>query len=85
MEFFRQGGATTSFSKSGDGKDGQLRIGALRNQATGATGDGVLATLRFKATAAGPAEVRVVNAQSIGLGAAGPNLTVPAPLQVQVR
>jgi general secretion pathway protein D len=84
-EFFRQGGAATSFSKSGDGKDGQLRVGVLRNQGTGASGDGIVLTLRFKALAAGLAEVRIVSAQPIGLGAAAAAPTLPPVLALQVK
>ena len=84
-DFFRQGGAPTSFSKSGDGKDGTLRVGTLRNQATGAVGDGTLLVLRFKALASGPAEVRVSSAQSIGIGEAAAAPTLPPAVEFKIR
>jgi general secretion pathway protein D len=84
-DFFRQGGAATGFSKSGDGKDGQLRAGVLRNQANGATGEGTVLLLRFKALAAGQAEVRVHSAQSIGIGAPAAAPTLPPALTLQIR
>ncbi len=84
-EFFKQDGATTSFSKSGDGKDGKVRADVLRNQATGVGGQGTVLTLRFKATAAGPAEVKLGAAQALGIGTMAPNPVLPAPFVVQVK
>ena len=84
-DFFRRDGSATSFSKGGDGKDGRVGVGVLRNQATGASGQGQVLTLRFKALSAGAADVRLLSATPIGLGGpvAAPNL--PAPFTVQVR
>ena len=84
-EFFKQDGAATSFSKSGDGKDGRIRAGVLRNQATGIGGQGTVLTLRFKAIAAGPAEVQIGAAQALGLGSMAPNPALPAPFSLQIR
>jgi len=84
-DFFRQQGATTSFSKSGDGKDGKFSAGVLRNQGTGASGQGTVLSVRFKAVAAGAAEVRLSGAQSIGLGAVAPAPALPAPFAVQIH
>lgn len=84
-EFFRQGGSATSFSKSGEGKDETLRVGILRNQATGAVGDGTLLVLQFKALAAGPAELRITGARSIGIGTMAPAPAVPPVFTLQVH
>lgn len=84
-DFFRRDGAATSFSKGGDGKDGHVGIGVLRNQGTGATGEGSVITLRFKAAAAGTAELRVVSAQGVGLRGPLPPPTLPPPFAVQIR
>jgi general secretion pathway protein D len=84
-EFFKQDGAPTSFSKSGDVKDGKLNAGVLRNQATGVSGQGNVITLRFKALAAGTGEVRIVMAQPIALGAGAPPPALPLPWTVQIR
>jgi general secretion pathway protein D len=84
-DFFRQGGATTSYSKTTDGKGGTLSIGILRNQASGAIGDGAVVKLRFKAIASGTADVHIISAQPIGLGGAAPSPSVPPPLSVQIR
>lgn len=83
-DFFKQGGAVTSFSRSDDPKDPVLRLGLLRNQATAATGRGQVMTLRFKALAAGSTEVKVLGTKPIGLAAtlAAPVALPSATLQV---
>jgi general secretion pathway protein D len=83
--FFKHDGAPTSFSKSGDGKDGKLNIGVLRNQATAIGGKGNVLTLYFEAIAKGTAEVRVLSAQAIGLGAPAPQPVLPQPLAVHIH
>ena len=84
-EYFKQDGSPTSFSKSGDGKDGKLNAGVLRNQANGVSGQGTVLTLRFKTLAAGTGEVRIVNAQPITLGAGASTPVLPQPWTVQIR
>jgi len=84
-EYFRRDGSATSFSKGGDGKDGRVGVGVLRNQATGLSGQGQVLTLRFKALGAGAADVRVLSATPIGLGGPVTAPSLPAPFTVQVR
>jgi general secretion pathway protein D len=84
-DYFRQDGAPTSFSKSGDAKEGRLNAGVLRNQARGAAGQGTVLTLRFKALAAGTGEVRIHQAQPIALGAGIAPPALPLPWTVQIR
>jgi len=83
-EFFKQGGAATSFSRSGE-SSGQVNIGVLRNQATGASGDAPLLTLKFKTLAPGAASVRLQSAQSIGLSMAPANAKLLPAWTVQVQ
>jgi general secretion pathway protein D len=83
--FFQQGGGVTSFSKGAVDAQGQLAIGVLRNTATGATGEGPMLTLRFRALAPGGAQVRVTKAQPIGLGAPVTAPVLPAPFELQVQ
>jgi general secretion pathway protein D len=83
--FFKQDGAPTSFSKSGDGKNGKLNVGILRNQATAIGGKGNVLTLYFKALAKGTAEVAVTSAQAIGLGAPAPSPVLPPSIAVQIH
>ena len=82
-DYFRKGGAATSFSKRVDA--GRVNLSVLRNQATAAEGAGGVFKLRFKATAPGRAEVRVGSAQPVSLepNADRPALPVPAVIEVK--
>jgi len=82
-DYFRKGGAVTSFSKRVDA--GRVNLSVLRNQATAAEGAGGVFKLRFKATAPGRAEVRVGSAQPVSLepNADRPALPVPAVIEVK--
>jgi general secretion pathway protein D len=84
-DFFQRGNASTSFSKSLDATGGRARVGVLRNQALGAAGDGTLLTLRFKATAAGPATIRLESAQPISMDAVSAAPAPPVPWTINVR
>lgn len=84
-DFFRKDGSQTSFSQTVEEPNGRARIGVLRNQATGISGQGTMLTLKFKALAPGAAVVRLEQAQPIGLDAAAPSPAVTAPWTVQVR
>jgi general secretion pathway protein D len=83
-DFFRKDGAATSITK-GSEADGRLRVGIMRTPPSGATGQGDVITLRFKATTAGSAAIAVTGAQGIGVGAAVPPATLPSPINVQIR
>ena len=84
-DFFRRDGATTSFSRGGDGANGRVGVGVLRNPGTGVAGQGTMLTLRFKALAAGEASISVVSAQGIGVGTPAPSPRLPPPFVLQVR
>jgi general secretion pathway protein D len=62
--FFKQDGANVSMTKTID-KAGMASIAVLRNQGDGTKGEGTVAAIRFKAIAAGPAEVRLVSAKAV--------------------
>jgi hypothetical protein len=64
--FFQHQGALTSFTSGGDASSGELRAAVLRNEASGARGQGDVLVLRFEAIAAGPARVSLTQAQPIG-------------------
>jgi general secretion pathway protein D len=82
-DYFRKGGAVTSFSKRVE--PGRVNLSVLRNQATAAEGAGGVFKLRFKATAAGRAEVRVGTAQPVSLEPNGERPTLPAPAVIEVK
>ena len=65
--FLKSGGVTTSVSRTADAASGRIGIGILRNTADGATGEGVLATIKFKAIAPGAAQVRVARVNPLGI------------------
>lgn len=69
-DWFRQGGAATSFTRTIDAASGRVQAGVLRHTATGTVGQGKVVSIRFKALAAGPAELRLLEATPVGL--AGP-------------
>ena len=83
-EFFKQNGAATSFSKSGDNATGKLTVGVIRNQATGAQGDGVALLLKFKALTPGVAPLQLDKFTPLTLGAGAPAVAGIAPLLVRV-
>ena len=82
-DYFRKGGAVTSFSKRVDA--GRVNLSVLRNQATAAEGAGGVFKLRFKATAPGRAEVRVGTAQPVSLEPNADRPALPAPAVIEVK
>jgi general secretion pathway protein D len=84
-DWLKQGGAPTSFTRTIDAAQGAGQVGLLRSQATGATGQGTLVTLRFKAIAAGDAEVRIAGFEPVVLGGVPTSHQAGAPLRVQVK
>lgn len=69
-DYFRRDGAATSFTHSIDAATGRLRVGILRNQATGASGPGTVLKLRFKPVGPGAARVALDRAEPVHLGTA---------------
>jgi general secretion pathway protein D len=67
-EFFKQSDGVTSFTHAVNTGAGRIAIGVLRNDATGVTGKAPLLTLRLRARASGPVELRVTNLKPIALG-----------------
>ena len=83
--FFRQDDAATAFTQELDAEAGQLRVGVLRRQATGAMGSGAVVSLRFRALAAGAARVLVDSARLVPVGPGAPRLVVPPPWTLTVQ
>ncbi len=84
--FLKQGGAQTTFVRSGAASDGRVSISMLRNATQGATGEGIVATVSFKARAAGETSIKVGQATALS---ADPAITVtapsPAPTRVRIK
>lgn len=81
----KQGGVPTSFTKTIEAVEGRVRAGILRNQATGAAGGGTLLTLKFKALAAGSAEVALEEAEPIGAAQSLARPALPVIQRLEVR
>lgn len=84
-DFFRQGGAATSFTKSVEAAEGRARAGVLRNQATGTPGQGTVLSVRLKAVAAGTAEISLTGMEPITLGEGAARVALPQTVRVQVK
>jgi general secretion pathway protein D len=83
--FFKSDGAATSFTQAVDASGGMARAGVLRNQATGAQGQGTVLKLRLKALKAGSAELALVSAEPVSMGVPFPAALMPPPLRIGVR
>jgi general secretion pathway protein D len=84
-ELLRQGGAATVFTKTLDAAQGQARASALRSEASGVVGSGPLIQLRFKALAAGDAELRIGAFEPVTMGQASPTHRASPPLNIQIK
>ncbi len=83
--YFRRDGTATSFSKATDAPQGTARAGVLRNQATGAKGQGTVVQLRVRATTAGTGEISLQGFDPVVLGEPPPRVLMPPPLRVLVK
>ena len=84
-DFFKQGAVQTSFAQSVDVAAGRASVGVLRNQASGAVGQGKVATFRLKALSAGSAELTIQDINPIGLSGPVPKPASLPTYQVQVQ
>lgn len=84
-DFLKKDGEPTSFSRAIDATAGRVQAGALRNQATGVSGQGGLLTVRLKATAAGTAELTVLGLQPLGVEPGVPPIGLPPPAKIVVK
>jgi general secretion pathway protein D len=68
--FFKQSGATTSFTQAVNTTTGRIGAGILSNDSNGATGQGSLLQLRLKAKGAGPIDLGITSLKPIPLSGA---------------
>jgi general secretion pathway protein D len=68
--FFKQSGATTSFTQAVNATTGRIGAGILSNDSHGATGQGSLLQLRLKAKSAGPIDLGITSLKPIALSGA---------------
>jgi general secretion pathway protein D len=64
--FLRQGDGSTSFVQANNATTGRINIGLLRNDATGASGNGTVAKIQFKAKSAGSIQLTFTSVRPIG-------------------
>lgn len=84
-EFFRRGGAITSFTKSVEQGTGLARAGILRNEATTAQGQGTVLKVKLKALSPGPAQLTVFGFDPVTVGPPAPSVNLPVSLGIDVR
>lgn len=82
--FFTQDGVTASASKSLEQAKGLASMAVLRTGVAGVKGEGTMMSFKFKALAAGPAEIRMLSAKSISSTPIDAEI-LPAPLRVIVK
>jgi general secretion pathway protein D len=85
-DFLRKGSGTVAFTNTIDSVQGVARLASMRAEATGVMGQGTLATLRFKAVAAGDAEINITAFDPIVVGDdAGAPHKAGGALRIQVK
>lgn len=84
-DWLRQTDAATLFTRTVDAAQGSGKAGLLRKQATGASGQGTLLKLRFKAVGAGSADVRVTGFEPVVLSGVVTTHQAGPPLKVEVN
>lgn len=72
--YFKQVPAPTSFTHAVNPKEGRISVGVLSNAEKGVRGEGDVALIRFKALAAGPAELRIQAADPLGVNVMAPEV-----------
>ena len=84
-EFFRQGGAKTSFAHNIDQAAGRVFVGINRSASDGAQGEGTVLSVVLKSKVAKPgAEINVVAATPVVLGTGAVTVSLPKPQVVSV-
>lgn len=84
-EFFRQGGAKTSFAHNIDQAAGRVFVGINRSASDGAQGEATVLSVVLKSKVAKPgAEINVVAATPVVLGTGAVTVSLPKPQVVSV-
>lgn len=76
--FFRQDGASTSFTHSVNSESGLLGAALLRSDSTGAAGASDLLRLKIKAKGTGEAQLKVTNFKPLTMVGPAPNVELPS-------
>ncbi len=82
--YFKQVPAPTSFTHAVNAKEGRISVGVLSNAEKGVRGEGDVMLLRFKALAAGSAELRIQAADPLAINAMAPEVS-KAEFKLQIE
>jgi general secretion pathway protein D len=75
--YLKQGDSSTSFVQAVNAAAGRINVGMVRNDSEGATGEGALFTVQFRAKAAGTAQLSFTSVRPIGAGGTVPVQNLP--------
>lgn len=82
--FMKQGDGTTSFAQAVNPISGNINVSLMRNETEGASGEGPLFTIQFKAKAAGAVQLNFSSVRPIGMaGMVNPSDLPSASIQVK--
>lgn len=73
--YFKQVPAPTSFTHAVNAKEGRISVGVLSNAEKGVRGEGDVTLIRFKALAAGSAELRIQAADPLAVNVMAPEVS----------
>ena len=84
-DFFRPGNGRSNFVHHVDAPGGRISVGSSRSDKEGATGQGELAIITFRARTPKPrSEVRVLSVAAISPAGTSANVAVPGPFTVSI-
>ncbi len=75
--FLKQGDGATSFVQAVNASAGRINVGLMRNEGEGASGEGALFTIQFKAKAAGAAQLSFSSVRPMSAAGVVPMQTLP--------
>jgi general secretion pathway protein D len=75
--FLKQGDGATSFVQSVNAAAGRVNVGLMRNEGEGASGEGALFTIQFKAKAAGAAQLSFSSVRPMSAAGVLPTQALP--------
>ena len=75
--FLKQGDGNTSFVQAVNVAAGRINVGLMRNEGEGASGEGALFTIQFKAKATGAAQLSFSSVRAMGAAGVVPTQALP--------
>lgn len=84
-DFFKQDGASTTFTRAIDAAAGRVQAGGLRSDGTGAAGLGSVLSVRVTAIESGVAEISALSVVPAGTDGTVPNVVVPPRIKIAIK